>query len=208
MTSQEIKELSEKKIRELNLNISTHLPQPDSFSSLEFRTAQEIATRIIILTYIVGVGHNAKRKVIREYLRKYNLYQSLSNAENSLLHKWILRKQDKIDSMWASESIEILGWSIGLWNEFDYLTLCNEDRQIEHLPMRKDPFDFISKAKLIDTRRIYIESDLLSRLHWISKRQTFGTLGKNTRDVYSERCKAINWIVDNRQNWDEVNTDT
>jgi hypothetical protein len=208
INSKDIKKLSEDKLKKLKVPVNVNLPPLEDFSKLNWRPAKEIAARIVVLSYIVGIGHHAKRKLLNEHLKTFNLDQFLSPAEHRLLNKWILKKQDQVNAIWASEAIEILGWSIGLWDEFEHLKFCDEDRQISLIPIRKDPAAFIASANLIEKETIYQEADLIFRLHWLSKREDFGKFKTNTRDVYHERHRAINWIIDNTQNWDDVNNDT
>lgn len=208
MTAKEVKQLSEQTIATLGLKAKGSLPMIEDFSSLQFQNPKEIARRIIVLSYIVPISFNVKRSLLRSTLKTYKLDPFLSQKERKLLNKWFLSRQDRIDASWVTESIEVLGWSIGLWDSINPLERCDEDKQAKTLPVKRDPTEFIEGAKLIDKIELYKQADLIYRLHAIAKRKTFGKLKGNTADVYSERHKAINWIINTNMPWDDVVVDT
>jgi len=208
MTPTEVKKSSEARISQLGLTANVNLSALEPMDHFSFRNPQDIAKRIQVLAYLYVISFGVKKKQIKPYLTQYNLLDALSKDERKMLKKMFLTKQDKINVLWFAEAIEILGWTIGLWSEVKELDFCNEDRQADKVPQRKDPTDFIENAKLIDRFEIYQMADLIYRLHWNAKRKIIGNLGDNSNDVYSERHKAINWVLGTDENWDEVQADT
>lgn len=208
MTAKEVKELSERRIEKLGLTVNKNLPTIEKFTKLKFQNGQDIARRILVLTHLIQISFNIKRTKLKNSLREYQLEGFVSGNEKKILTKWFLTKQDRIDASWLSESIEVLGWTIGLWNTIDPLKPCDEDKQILALPLKKNPIEFINSAQLIDKVEIYKEADFIYRLHWTAKRQTFGELKTHHNDIYSERHKAINWIIEKGTEWDDITTDT
>jgi hypothetical protein len=203
-----MKSKSEAIIERLGLQPNKNLPEIEKIEELNFRNGSTIARRILVLGYLYAISFDVKRKVIKANLNKHGLISDLSKNEQKILSKFFLTKQDKINIDWVTENIEVLGWAIGLWNDIPILKKSNEERQADNIPIHQDPSDFINNAELISKEQIYSQADLIYRLHWIAKRDSIGELGKNSNDVYMERHKAINWIIDNEINWDNVPTDT
>ncbi|HEY0741548.1 MAG TPA: DUF4272 domain-containing protein [Chryseosolibacter sp.] len=208
VTALELKSLSEDSIKKLGIKLKIDLPEIEPLSSLSFQEPKDIARRMMVLSYIVPISFNVKRKLLKESLKAFDLQQFLSPKERRLFSKWFLSNQDKINASWVTESIEVLGWSIGLWNKIDPLKRCDEDKQAQALPVKRDPSEFINSAKLIDKVELYKEADLIYRLHWVSKRKKIGQLNDHSEGVYSERHKAINWIINKGTSWDDVSIDT
>ena len=208
MNPEKLKLKSEKIILNLGLKPNLNLPEIENLNDLKFKTGEQVAKRILSLAYLYGISFNASRKSIQSKLKEYGLINELSNWENEILTKKTLTKQDKINIDWVTESIEVLGWAIGLWNEIPLLDECNENRQADSIIINENPSKFISTSKLIPINEIQEQADLIYRLHWIAKRTEIGRIGKHSNDVYIERHKAINWIIGIGKDWDTINTDT
>lgn len=95
-----------------------------------------------------------------------------------------------------------------MWEEVNPLEQCNEDRQAEVIALKQDPTDFINRARLITPENIHQQADLNFRLHWIAKRGSIGKIGAYSNEVYTERHKAINWIIGTAAGWDDISIDT
>ena len=209
MNAEELKELSEDKILKLNLKPNKNMPINFELSELKFKSAEEIGKRILVLIILIGVLYNQKRSKLKKLIEQHNLNSSLSKNEKDILNKWFLTKQDKINIGWYSESIEVLGWSIGLWDKIEYIDVCDEYRQAENTPdINKSTISFFEKIKLIDKNRIYEEFDFIYRMHGIAKKQNIGKLDNNTESTYREKHKAIIWLAGIEEDWDNINTDT
>ena len=103
-----IKLESEKIIQELGLIGNPHLPKIESLNELDFRSAKEIAERILVLGYIYALNFDIETQIIKEELVSYNLNDTLSENEKKLLSKPSLSKQDKANISWLPEAIEVL----------------------------------------------------------------------------------------------------
>lgn len=208
----QVKETSEARIEKIqngSLQINKKLPLPNKFNERNFRDAQEVARRILILALLIGLLHKQSRLKIKKLLKKNNLTKYLSPNEKKLFTKLWISRQDKIDIDWYSECIEILGWTIGLWQNIETLDICDEDKQVDNIPNPHDDYSqFVDKAKLIDKGLIYSEADFIYRMYYIAKRQSIGNLKNNSKSAYRERLRAIDWVVNKKTNWDEVSTDT
>ncbi len=158
--------------------------------------------------YLYGISFKVKRSKIKEDLKRYGLYNDLSPQEKKVLNSLFLSKQARTDVDWLTEGIEVLGWAIGLWDEFSPLEQCNEDRQADVVALKQDPSDFINNTRLIEVEKILQQADLIYRLHWVAKRAKVGRLGEYSNDIYTERHKAINWVIGIEECWDEIRTDT
>src|SRR5690554_4011017 len=122
-----IKLESEKIIQKFGLVGNPHLPTIEPLNELEFRTAKQIAERILVLSYIYALTFDVEIQDIKEKLIFYKLNDALSENEKKLLFKSSLTKQEKADISWLPEAIEVLGWAIGLWINIPFTEQCDED---------------------------------------------------------------------------------
>jgi Domain of unknown function (DUF4272) len=211
-TAIERKLLTEKYLGEIGIPFIEHLPTIEEESETELRTSQEIAERIIILSYLCYIGEveEDKPEVIK-YLKKEKLWDAVSPMEKNLfLTTTKFEQQELINISWKAECIWILLWSI---KKFEDLELPTDEIQIgdfiELLPdFMENPNHFIETSQLRDKSEILDQSDLLYRLHWAAKNDKSHELPIN-RSMIQERHYAINWITCYENlNWDEITTDT
>jgi len=203
----EIKQNSEKTIQDLGFKPNRNLPYSDDISGLSFQSAQNIAKRFIILSYLKDFS-TKNRKEIYSILEKHDLINYLSQKESRTLKARIISDGLINDYKWVGESMEVLGWTLGLWPDLPLYGFCNEKKIKDAVPSEENISQFIQDAHLIDREEIYQYSDLIYRLHWTSKRNEIGMLKGLSRDVYMEHHKAINWVIGIESNWDEVPIDT
>ena len=212
MTAVERKQNSERLLKSLNIPFIDHLPLIEEDDEAKIRTPQEIASRILVLTYLNYVSEEPDdgEKVI-SFLKDQKLWDSVSNDEKELFSKELSDKEH-INISWRSEAIWLLLWVI---NKVDTVDLPNEEISIsqilELLPdFMTDTKDFVQFATIRTVSEILDLSDLTYRLHWATRHTELNnleTLDLNS-SIVQERHYAINWVTYYEDNWDDITTDT
>lgn len=211
-TAIERKLKTEKYLKEIGIAFIEHLPTIEEESETVLRTAQEIAKRIIVLSYLCYIGEVEEDKPdVIKYLKKEKLWDSVSPMEKSqFLTTSKFEEQELINITWRVECIWVLLWAI---NKIQELELPTVEIQIgdfiELLPdFLETSKHFIETSQLRDKSEIIDQSDLLYRLHWAAKNDKSHKLPIN-RSMIQERHYAINWITCYENlDWDEITVDT
>jgi hypothetical protein len=213
MTAQERKEKTETYLTNLNVPINPHLPLIEEESEAVIRSGQDIARRILILTYLNVVQEGGDKKEIIAFLKNEGLWNDVSEDEKELLKKTKLTKQDKINLSWRSEGVWLMLWAINKVGELEMpTTQCTINEILCRLPgFLTSTKEFIETATVRPTAEILDMADLLYRMHW-STRQAGLDANEAPADlddsIVYERHYAINWITYYEENWDDVTTDT
>lgn len=191
----------------LGIEVSLELPEIESLSEVNPRTATEIAQRLCALTYVIPLGFDVKGEDLTAYLNQYNLISFVSEYESKMLTQEKLQEQDKVNMTWLPDAAQALAWCIGLV-ELNHFQPCDDDLS-EKIPLRTDPNSFIDQAKLRPIKEIQAQSDLLYRMHWYAKNcDKLGKEYKFSKGIVYERRKAIDWAYGVEENWDDVPMDT
>ncbi len=212
MTAVERKQNSKRLLKSLNIPFIDHLPPIEEDDEAKIRTPQEIASRILVLTYLNYVSEEPddSEKVI-SFLKHQKLWDSVSNDEKELFSKELSDKEH-INISWRSEAIWLLLWVI---NKVDTVDLPNEEicisQILELLPdFMTDTKDFVQFATIRTVSEILDLSDLTYRLHWATRHTELNnleTLDLNS-SIVQERHYASNWVTYYEVNWDDITTDT
>ena len=212
MTAVERKQNTERLLKSLNIPFIDHLPLIKEEHEARIRTPQEIAERILVLTYLNYVSEKPedKDKVIT-FLKEQGLWNSVSNDEKELFSKE-LSDEEHINISWRSEAIWLLLWVI---NKIETIDLPNEEVSIpqilEMLPsFMTDTKNFVQSATIRKISEILDLSDLTYRLHWATRNTELNKteeLDLNS-SIISERHYAINWVTYYEEDWDDITTDT
>ena len=180
------------RLAQLGVSITDVAPKFNSSAELQLKSASEVAVRLLILSYLIGVYYDVDSKDLVLNLKKYKLYNDLTEDEKELIGKTLYDEQDFIDAGWLQECIEILGWSLGMCNK-------NLDHQneatlsmAEYIPVMKNPERFIDKAALINIDVIYEEYLVLHHLYHFLKKEDHLLIDA---DIILERRRAMNWLV-------------
>ena len=175
----------------LGVKLTDIPPVIKSIEDLKLKSASEVATRLVILSYLIGVYYDVDAKDLVEQLKKYRLYASLTEAELELLSKKEYDEQDIIDAGWLQECIEILGWALGMSNK--PLNHQNEAglSMAEYIPVMKNPEKFIQKATLLNTPSLYNEYLVLHHVYHYLQQEEHLLIDA---DIILERCRAMNWL--------------
>lgn len=213
-TAEQRKKETEKLLKSINIPFIDHLPLIEDESEAKIRRPQEIAERILILTYLNYISEvpDEKGNVI-DFLKSNTLWDKVSPDEKELFQKDKLTNQEIINISWRTEAIWILMWTI---NKVDKIEMPVEQVGINEIVSRlpdflKDPKEFIETSIIRPTSEILDISDLTYRLHWATRHS--GLESKNmpanlNNSIVMERHYAINWVTYYADEWDEITTDT
>lgn len=213
MTSIERKQKTESLLKDLGIPFIDHLPTVEEEDEVQIRAPQEIAKRLLCLTYLCYATEDeeSKEQVI-DFLKKENLWDSVTDDEKLLFTKPKLTDQERVNISWRSEAIWLLLWTIQKVDELDLpLDEVNIADIVDRLPkLMSSTKDFIESAEIRVTGEILDQSDLIYRLHWATRQ---AELDNNVRSdlnpsIIVERHYAINWVTYYADNWDDITTDT
>jgi hypothetical protein len=176
-----------------NLGIqATEIPLQFPLSTdLKPKSASEVATRLVILSYMIGVYYDVDAKDLVEQLKKYKLFAALTPHELEVLSKKEYDDQDIIDAGWLQECIEVLAWALGMNSKpLDHATEASVSMAV-HIPVMKNPEKFIQKAALVSQEALFEEYSILHHLYHYLQNEEHLLLDA---DIILERYRAINWV--------------
>ncbi|MCB0647940.1 MAG: DUF4272 domain-containing protein [Saprospiraceae bacterium] len=211
-TAIERKQFTEGMLIDLGIPYIGHLPAIEEESETQLRSPQEIAKRILVLTYLGYIGEVEEDKSnVVDFLKSENLWSSASPIEQrQFLSKEMFNPQELIDISWRSECVWILLWAIKKYDKIDLPTVeVSIEDILDFLPdFMSSTEEFIENSVLREKSEILDQSDLLYRLHWAVRNCDNEKMSLNP-GVVRERHYAINWLTYYEQlEWDDITTDT
>ena len=208
MTAIERKQNSEVLLATLNIHSEDNLPLLPEESEVKLKTPQEIAERILILTYLncVALQQELKEEIIN-FLHQKNLWDKASPEEQRLFESSALTNEEEDYIRWRGESIWLLLWTI---NKVEKLELPVDMVSPQEVFMRLPGFmestsDFITTATIRSKSNILDQSDFIFRLNWAMRQVNIHGLDKIAlnEDIAYERYFAINWVTSDKA-WEDV----
>jgi hypothetical protein len=208
---QAVKERSMAEVRRLGGKTLDGLPIIEMTTA---RSGEALAARALVLNALVGYAYDAPASLIREWIVANGLTQSLSAAETALLRKETeeLAEQERIDLSWSPEAICALMWAGGL---LDGLPLGEEIPMEAFAPLPKvgqgeSGQRFAGRVRLRPYAELYAMRDFYYRAHWFAR--DGGLNGYDTgvfvSGIIVERRKALEWLLDDTTDWDELDLST
>jgi hypothetical protein len=208
MTPAIAKTTSHEFLRRHSIEINEALPLIEVIEELKPQEARSVATRVVVLNHVIGIGFGADTSRLRASLEEFSLFEHASAQEQDLLSRQEHTKQEKDNTTWLTECVQSLAWCLGLV-ELEPFRRCDDDLA-NHFPRPfADPSGFISEATLRPLDEIYQQVDLHYRLHWAARNaRLMGHRFSIDEGLISERRKALDWVVGVEQDWDEIPLDT
>jgi len=208
MTSALAKTTSHEFLRRHSAEINEALPLIEGIDELHPQDACSVATRIIVLNHVIGIGFGGDASRLTACLKELGLFEHASAKEQELLSRSEHSQQEKVDATWLTECVQSLAWCLGLV-DLDPFRRCDDDLASHFPPPFSDPGRFISEATLRPLDEIYQQVDLHYRLHWAARNARFvGRRSAVDEGLISERRKALDWVIGVEADWDEVPLDT
>ena len=210
------KQISENRLADIGIRYNPNLPVTYENDSVNIRTPQEIASRIICLWEVVNNANGSKqasKKLSCNFLKDVGLWNNLSPLEQKFLSNSKTNPQQIIDFTWRTEVLKVLYWVL---KEIETLGKPIEDKNIYDVndeTIKKFPSieSFLNTTTLRPTKEILDEADFTYRLHWCSRehrRKKQGVPKKYNYSVIKERDFAFSWLTNPSIRWDEISLDT
>lgn len=208
MTPEDAKSQSEAYLREHGIEVNSTLPTIETQAELSPQSADAVATRAVVLGYVIGLGFGQTGDRMKQPLVEFGLLNDASENEKRLLSASSISDQDKINCTWFTECVQSLGYCLGLV-ELDPFSQCDDDLAQNFPAAFVDPRDFIRNATLRAFDEIYQQADLHYRLHWAARNSRLtGTECPIKEGFIAERRKPLDWVIGVEDNWDEIPLDT
>ncbi|HTF21900.1 MAG TPA: DUF4272 domain-containing protein [Chryseolinea sp.] len=207
MTAHERKNQSEKLLKSLGIVLKDDLPPIEEENEVTLRTANEVAERILILTYLNCLATDSSlQQPIMMFLIHEGLWDKATDVEKALFHKSPLTEEELTIIFWRSESVWLLLWVI---NKVDQLALPEKEADLleifPYLPGFLEPTkSFIDAATMLSSSEILDQCDFIFRLNWAMKEDS-AQLSSTALNVgiAHERYFAINWVTRMRERWED-----
>lgn len=216
-TAEQRKKETEELMKSLDIPYDETLPILPEESDTKIRTAKEIAERILILEHLSYsmevLDEPEERALTIQYLKDNSLWKKTSPKEKELFKKESLTKQEITNMRWLAEDIWLLLWITSKVDTIEFPTdEVDATKIVPIIPeIMESCKEFIKTSKLRSTSEILDMADLLYRLHWSTRNAYLNNLPMPAdldEGVIRERHYAINWVIYNAKEWDEITTNT
>lgn len=209
MTALERKQNTEKLLETLGIRLRDELPSMEEEEQVTARNAQEIAQRILILSYLNCVATDTSlQETVISFLKQKSLWQHVTENEKQWFHQTQLTDEEITTIQWRGESIWALLWTINRVGHLDLpATEVDMNDLFERIPaFMGDTSAFIKEATIRPLSEILDQSDLLFRLNWAMRQAQLDGSEEpplNSAIAY-ERYFALNWVTFMRPQWEEI----
>ena len=208
MTASERKVSSVKKLASLGIALTDDLPALEEEAHVQPKTAQQIAKRILILSYLNCVVYDPSlQQEVMRFMIHERLWDEVTAQEKALVHKPKLSEQEIAEIQWRSESIWLMLWALNKVKNLDLpKNEVNTEEIFSLIPgFFENTSDYISTAKLRPRSDILDEADFAFRLNWALREsaQRNQTLVGINEGVARERYISLNWILGITTEWHE-----
>ncbi|REK61603.1 MAG: DUF4272 domain-containing protein [Bacteroidetes bacterium] len=198
-------------LKGIGIEVIDHLPY---IEVNEFQEDENVAKRCLVLAALLQLYFGAPNDFIESWLKENNLTEYLTSEEQKVLNtsQDDLSDQDKTDLYWTIEAIWALAWVGNKHNDLTFNTGV-EDSLANMLPSFRDnesSESFINGFKIRSKEEIFTKLDQFYRAHWFARNNSLN--GKENSeidiDLIMERRKALEWVCNKAEKWDEVSLDT
>lgn len=207
MTSTERKLNSEKRLASLGIVLIDDLP-PIEDDDINFKTPQQIAKRILVLSYLNCVAFDpGLQQEVMMFLIREKLWDDASEQEKALFHKPELTEREAAQIQWRAESIWLMLWAV---NKVQTLELPSKTVNVQEIFPSLPGFfditnDFVENAKSRVHSEILDEADFTFRLNWAVREAGMNnqTIPGIDAFVAYERYVSLNWITGVVDRWED-----
>ena len=198
-------------IKELGLPFTDYLPVVEEETTIQPRSAEEIAERALALAIVAVKGEANDQQLVDSLIARFSAKQLFTPAELAFITNHSPTKQQLIDFAWQYECLHVLLWSLG------YIEKLKPPNQICDVPAEVSIIRDLGRQNLSlnahprPLSEILDQADYYYRLHWaaIELRLNGKSSDKANEEIIRERHKALNWLIRYMdQNWDDITTDT
>ena len=207
---QQIKLENDQIINQKGFRVNNWLPILDT---PKLRTVEEIKGRMSVMNAMINIAFEAPTYIIDEWIKAQKLTAFLSDSEKQILAK---ENEDLTDEeinslMWYLEALWALMWLTKMVDKLEAEKHVG-DQMASLLPNLEDgdTNEKLDNIKEIQSElEIYTMLDYYYRLHWycVDERLNGREPKLNEGQVY-ERRKALEWVFNRANDWDEVEMGT
>ena len=211
MEASKIKEKTESLLIKDGVPVNKHLPVIEEISDLSFAPVANIRKRAVALSYVLARAFGAPNEMVLDSIKNNDLENIFSSKESEFISQLNPSKENKEQLQLGVEALWELAWVLGLIPKVNHSSLCGNN--LVHLIPKpgEDPSEFLASDQMRSHESIYEEADLLFRVHWASREASLNGQPEPTgvpEYVIDQRHKAINWVCNGEEQWDEVDTST
>ena len=180
----------------------------------DMRSNEELIDRALILNALINIYFEAPIPIIKDWIEQHGLAPALSEYEKKVLDRDSkdLSEQERINIHWYIEALWALMWA---GNMIDDLPIDRhvEDYQVElcpNLEKGEDDSKFRQNMRIRTKEEVFKKLDLYFRTHWYTRNGVLNKCptGKMNDGVIMERRKALEWVIDNTLDWDNIPLNT
>ncbi|WP_447640309.1 MULTISPECIES: DUF4272 domain-containing protein [Chitinophagaceae] len=211
LEKQEIKYNNESLIEKRGFRFNPWLPM---IEEPHIRTLDDIKGRMAVMNALINISFEAPIPVIKDWLEQYDLSKYLSNWEKEILEKTNkeLSHRETNTLRWYLEALWAFMWATAMIDELDERKWCG-DNMVELLPnleQNEDNAKLEAITTLKPAKELYKMLDYYYRLHWYCVDERInGHEVKNTNEgLIYERRKALEWLLNTENNWDDIEMGT
>lgn len=147
----------------------------------------------------------------KELLERYEVSDKLYENEKQLF-TGNYTKQNAINIAWEYESYWALVWVLGLIDDIKMSDeICDCEKAIALFVENEDYNEFKKSCKLRSIDEILDMTDLYFRYHWACVEKSIKPeteIGNINPDVVIERRKALEWVISDEYDWNNISLDT
>jgi hypothetical protein len=206
-----IKEQNTSYLKSIGIEVINHLPYIDLN---EFQSDKDIARRCLVMAALLQLNFGAPNEFIENWLNENNLMEYLTPNEQHILGTKFsdLTEQEQTDLYWTIEAIWALSW-VGKKHSNLTFNTGVEDTLANMLPSfqnNESGAEFIEKFKSKPKKEIFTMLDRFYRAHWYARNNNLtGKDDPNANiDLIMERRKALEWVCNKNEEWDDISLDT
>ncbi len=205
-----VKEQSESVILRANGKICAWLPV---LNLTRARDRNALVGRALTMNALLNIHFGAPVAVIRDWIDRNGLRPHLSAGEVALITKpdRAVTEQERINLYWYIEGVWALMWAGGLIADlpFDQPAADTMASLVPNLQQNENGAKF-EAMRLRPYPSLFAMLDLYYRLHWYARDGQINrySTAPVTANTIWERRKALEWLMDNQTDWDNIDLGT
>ena len=178
----------------------------------EPRPQQQIINRAVVLNAMHELCLKAPKSIISEWILENDLWQDLSFEEESILRSENELTYDELGLMyWSLDSLWALVWATGLVSSLSFEEEIGDELAglSPDLKINENGDKYNQNMILRPAILLYEMRDLYYRAHWWVK--NIECITDDVKLLYNRiyaRRKALEWILNPKEDWDNVDLST
>jgi Domain of unknown function (DUF4272) len=206
----EIKASNNQLIADQGYRFNQYLPIVDD---PKIRSLEDIKGRIAVMNALINIAFDAPTHVIRDWIIQHKLTKHLSESEQLIINKPNPHLSEfEINSMmWYLESLWALMWVVEMISDISVNKPVGDNmaKLLPDLEAEENNDKILQINSIRSVLEIYTKLDYYYRLHWYCvDNRISGVKIKVSEGVVYERRKALEWVLNNDSDWDNIEMST